>query len=549
MLKNHKIRHINALAFIILAFIFLPITNDDLLYAWQEYSLFIKGNTFMKEMLAEHGFWAWIGCYLTQYFYHPWLGSSMLIAIWVASYYLITDAFKLKDELSTLALIPLTCFLVSIIEVGYWIYYLDDPGYCFSYSIIFFAASICMWIVSKFKIPYKILVSLIGIILMVLMGIRYSAFKHGSYESYMMAIPFYAAEGSLIIIALADKINISNKAVATGIMSGLFATMGAICNIANVSDNNFHAELNMYKALDESRYEDVITEAESVKGEPTNLMVLYKNIALLHTNRLTDMFKINNCGTLPNVDDDLNVRIAQISGEMVYYQFGQINYAYRWAIENSVKHGMTNARLKMLIRCAIFNQEFDVAFKYLTLLKSTAFYRNWALEREKYMMRGADFYKSDEYQNISPLIADDINYLDRDGGLCEKWILNHFSDLIRPTSQKLEDLIMCTALWTEDEYSFLIHFYDYYQNHASQPIPELYQEALILLANSETSPITLNDFPFDSKIMERYNNFASDYSSFAQQGLKPDEIGAKMKAHYGSTYWWYYYFYTDFNIY
>lgn len=567
MLKNLKIRHLNIIAFIILAYLFLPIFNDDLLYTWQEYSVFINGKTFMTEMLREHGFFAWVGCYFTQFFYHPWLGSTMLIAIWVLSYYCLTDAFKLKDEFSTIALIPLVCLLISVIEVGYWIYYLDDPGYCFSNSVIFLISSIVTWIVSKaikpllshvFNDKFLDVAASVTLLLcieamMSILGIRTESFKHGNYESLQMVIPFIGIKASIILLAIPYrnliKTNKTNSPVAIGLMSALFATLCALTNISNVSDNNFHSEMRMYKALDELRYEDVIQEAEEAKDAPTNLMVLYKNIALMHTDRLTDMFKINNCGTLPNVDDDFNVRIAQISGEMIYYQFGQVNYAYRWAIENGVKHGMTNARLKILAKSAIFNQEFDVAHKYLTLLKGTQFYNTWARETEAWIVRGADFYKSKDYQCISPLLGEDLNYLDRDSGLIEKWLLDHFSDLLHPTSPKIEDLMLCTSLWTEDEYSFLIHFYEYYQKHSSQPIPALYQEAVILLANSEESPITVTDFPYDTQVKERYNSFVSEYHTLANQNMKLEQIGQKMKAVYGNTYWWYYYFYTDFNIY
>ena len=47
---------------------------------------------------------------------------------------------------------------------------------------------------------------------------------------------------------------------------------------------------------------------------PTNLMVLYKNIALMHTGRLTDLFKTNNCGINPFITDStLSSRILSNS--------------------------------------------------------------------------------------------------------------------------------------------------------------------------------------------------------------------------------------------
>lgn len=526
--------------------------NADLLYTWQEYSVFIKGSTFMNEIVSRHGVWAWMGCFLTQFFYYPWFGSLILIAIWVKSYYLIVNAFNLKGQWSVVALVPFVCFLASIVEVGYWIYYLKQPGYCFRYSLIFLAASFVVWAASKFVKDWafkNLLLSFFMIGVLFGIGYRFPSFVHFDYSDNSLSIPFYIAAASPLLFAIPfEKIKVSTP-ISTGVMSALFGLMGTLVNISNVSDNMFHAELRMYKALDEIRYEDVLEEAQSVKGNPTNLMLVYRNIALMHLGQMPEMFKMGNCGVQPSVDKKMNVRIAQISGEMVYYQFGQINYAYRWAIENSVKYGMNFARLKMLIRCSILNGEHDVAYKYITLLKTSIFHRDWALEKEKMLSNPSLMYNDDEFFYIVPMTDDVRNYLDTDAGLCEKWLLDHFSDIRRAANPKLEDVLLCMGLWTEDDFSFLIHFYDYYQNHSNQHIPELYQEALLLFGNMESSPITLNNFPYDDYVRSNYDRFVNDYQSCMQQGLDKKEMGKRMKPLYGNTYWWYYYFYDDFEIY
>ncbi len=548
-----KIKHINAFAFLLLAVFFLPIANADLLYTWQEYGLFMSTSSFMAETVSNYGLWAWIGSYLTQFFYYPWLGSGMLIAMWIISYYLIASAFKMQDEWSPIALIPFVSLLISVVQVGYWIYYINTPGYCFSFSACYLIAALITWGVSKIGkgfIKRRLTIAAVFIGILFTIGYRIPSFSRSEYSDFSLCIPFIVAAASPVFLAIPyEKVKLSMP-LRIGIMSGVFALMCMATAMLNFSNSNFHSEMKMYKALDESRYEDVLKEAQSIKGEPSNMMVVYKNIALLHTGKLTDIFKVNNCGIQPAANDSLNVRIAHISGEMVYYQFGQINFAYRWGVENGVKRGMTNTRLKMLFRCAVFNKEFDLAHKYLTLLKKTTFHKDWAKEHENWIMRGSDFFSSVEYENIYPLLDEDINYLDDDQSFCEKWILDHFSDLVHPTSSKLEDLIMCTALWTEDEYSFLVHFYDYYNRHKNEGIPLVYQEAVIMLASNEDSPITLGkDFRFDPIIVERFNNFAAEYQSYTQKGMEDKEIGKKLKPMFGDTYWWYYYFYTDFMIY
>ena len=202
-----------------------------------------------------------------------------------------------------------------------------------------------------------------------------------------------------------------------------------------------------------------------------------------------------------------------------------------------------------LARCAILNKEFDVAIKYLAMLKNSLFHREWAKAREAWVASSTLLIQSKEFQTLSPLFNEDIDRLDHDEGLCEKFILEHFSDLTQAQSPLLEDVIMCTSLWYQDAYAFCVHFHDYVNNHPGQPIPALYQEAAILLGTAESSPITLDRFKFDTPVSTKYNQFVRDYNQLLQSGIDNEEMGRRLKGLYGDTYWWYYYFCTDFNFY
>ena len=67
-----RIEHIYILAFIIVAYILLPVMNADYLFTIQENNVFISGHTFMMDIVKNEGGWvAWVACYLTQFFYTP----------------------------------------------------------------------------------------------------------------------------------------------------------------------------------------------------------------------------------------------------------------------------------------------------------------------------------------------------------------------------------------------------------------------------------------------------------------------------------------------
>ena len=554
-------KSIFTILFPIAAYLIL-LTQSDYLRAVAANDLFVSGHTFMVETLKNHGgLWAWIGSFLTQFFTYPWLGALLLVFIWTITYFFLVDAFQLKGKHKYLAWIPIFALLVSVIDIGYWMYIFRIQGYWFSQSVSFCAASGATWLIVRLvRFRWKKDITwLIFIIAYFAMMQAFPEFTYRNYTNNTLQIPLVIAPISVVLLSALRFIHFksihkkSSRLLQMANNESVFAVfflllVSAFAYQCSFREPNFHAELRMQKAIEDGNWEEVITEAK-VANKPTNLMVMYKNIALMHSGKLTDMFKINNCGGQPKTGDSLDIRLAHIDGSMVYYQFGQINYAYRWALENNVKYGMKVKNLKMLVQCAIMNQEFDLADKYMAILRATTFNKEWVRQQEPKLRFAEKLRESQDYKNIAPLLTDDANQLDADNGLPEKWILNHFSDLAKSNNQKLEDVIMCTSLWTKDEYAFCIHFYQYNQRHQGEAVPELYQQAAMMLGTSEDSPITLNNFPFDPLITARYQAFIEKCSAMDQVNTPREVMGQRLRPLYGDTYWWYYYFYTDFNIY
>ena len=514
MKAKAKPLYVSLLAFIALAYLLLPAMNGDYLYTIQDNNVFINGHTFMKDIISHYGgFGTWAACYLTQFFYHPWLGSTIIIACWIVTTLLTAHLFQLKGKWTPIALAPALLLLFNLLDYGYWIYYAKSPGFAFQPTLL------TLFIVLASCISKQLLHAL-------------HILKPGRPTN--IAIP----------IALCATFTAISFTVGTWKLDNHKSSF-----LTTLTDKNFHHEMRMYRALDEFQFEDVISEMQACQDEPTRLMVVYKNIALMHTGRIHDMFKTKNHGVKPNVSDSLTIRTSLLGGSLIYYHFGQINYAYRWAMENSVQYGQSFKSLKMLARCAILNKEFDVAIKYLAMLKNSLFHREWAKAREAWVASSTLLIQSKEFQTLSPLFNEDIDRRDHDEGLCEKFILEHFSDLTQAQSPLLEDVIMCTSLWYQDAYAFCVHFHDYVNNHPGQPIPALYQEAAILLGTAESSPITLDRFKFDTPVSTKYNQFVRDYNQLLQSGIDNEEMGRRLKGLYGDTYWWYYYFCTDFNFY
>ena len=117
------------LLFAVYAYWMLVVKNTDYLYAVQERSLWLNDTSYFDDkMMSVGGFMQWLGCYFTQYFFHPWMGTLILIAFWALTYFATIKAFRVKRVWSVLALIPVVALLASIICIGYWMYYAKYPG-------------------------------------------------------------------------------------------------------------------------------------------------------------------------------------------------------------------------------------------------------------------------------------------------------------------------------------------------------------------------------------------------------------------------------------
>lgn len=511
MRYRFRYSHVYSIIFIIGCYILLPVMNYEYLFALQENSLWVKGHTFMEEIVNERGGWlSYIACYLTQILYYPWLGTTILILLWLIIFYLITYKSGIPDKFTFLMLIPIAYLPVMVLSLGYWLYYSKCPGFAFLPTL-------------------KVLVVALIIRVIYILFIKVENTTVRLIRSLSLSLVFFIA-----IISVGNTYSKFDQFFIT------------------VNNDNFRKELRMYHALDECRWRDILDIAPKVNDKegchPTNFMVLCKNIALMNTGQLAEqIFMYDNCCVLPQTDDSLKVHLTKQSGPMLYYHFGFINYAYRWSIENGVKYYYSFDSLKMLVRCAIFNQEFEVAMKYITILKSTTFQRKWALEHEAMIYDNRLFINSKEYQCISPLMTKD-NELAVDDANIEYFILDYFSNL-NSSKEKIEELALNASLQLQQEEEFMIHFYNYTLNHQGEAVPQTYQQAAYMLGPTDLSPIDVSQYPFDISVTSAFDSFINDYRTLSGQGKSEEQIATALKTNYGTTYWWYYYFYHKHNYY
>lgn len=571
--------------FAILAMIMLAERNGHYLIAIQDNSLFLKGITFYNEKASvPGGILQWAGCYLTQFFIYPWLGTSILVLLWIILSYTICRVFELKRGWIYISLIPISALLCSITDLGYWIYYMKKPGYCFAETIgltltmlmilcitnlsykskwTTLAVTIICVIVSYITLGWwtlvlvamilcfkniSFIIKICAIITIAITPLIYyqnsthirledawnfgfPIFQYGGYTDILLSTPFFVIIIFCVAITLISQLtNIFKNNNGNIIAIITFISCCFIIWKSEYNDKNFHNEIKMCKCIEECNWEKALAIYDETEEKPTEVMILCRNIALINTGQIGEKAFVNPRNIQIANSRGLNVSTAVIAGPLLYYYHGIINFSYRWCIENSVKRGLTVKLLKMMINCSILTEENDVAKKYLTLLNATTFYKKWASDKFSCMNDFAKLNSSKEFNAVASLITPEENILDGDNGMIYEFIITHFAYLEKTANILQEEVATCYSMLLKDEELIKFHLQNYYEIYQPQHIPTHLLEAVDIMNTNHSI---------------KYQQFMADYKSTLGTHKKITELGKELWPKYKDSYWWYYYFFTE----
>lgn len=235
---------------------------------------------------------------------------------------------------------------------------------------------------------------------------------------------------------------------------------------------------------------------------------------------------------------------------MIYYSHGKLNFATRWAIENGVEFGFKVNDLKILAKCALVSGEFEAAKKYINLLSQTTFHKAEAKRLEEYCHTPALIAKSQEFKVVKELHTHGTEDLDSDTGLCEMYLLHHFSNTMNIDSRILQEVTLNYALISKNIQLFWPRFFQYANLHEGKEMPIHYQEAAYLYGNLEKTSFDISKMPFDNqKIKQRYTQFNQIAQYNLKKGMSEQQVAEIMKPAFGDTFWWFYFFCNNVSSY
>ena len=152
--------------------------ESDFLWKVQEMNLFLNTSLYFKQqMVVSGGMLTYIGTFFTQFLYYPALGVLLLCAWWLLLMALVKRTFQVPAKWAALMLIPVALLLLTIVDMGYWIYILKLRGHFFVSTIGCTAVVALLWCFRSLPLPgylrtvYLLVVAVVGYPLMGIYGL------------------------------------------------------------------------------------------------------------------------------------------------------------------------------------------------------------------------------------------------------------------------------------------------------------------------------------------------------------------------------------------
>ena len=571
---SSAVLYASLLAFMLFA-VYILYVNHEVLYTAHDRSEFIFGAPFLHTLLSKpFGLMQYVGAWLTQFFYHPALGASMLAVVWTLIFIVGTKAFRLQGSASALMLLPVACLLTSVVDLGYWIYTFTIKGYWFSQSIGYLVMLLLLWAARltprKWHLVWYLLAfctypllgwfamlfvlclvftekptwrELVGIVLLIFTASIwhtqcYSNLKFddvvlaglprfitASDKSEQLSIPFWVLGAVSVLIPLCRNY------LATKLQSFIVPVLCAAIGISFTCslmfrDQNYIDEMRMVRYAEDDNWKEVLRLAEGNK-KPTTTMVFLKNLALANEGGLLDRsFKSGNIGFPIYNPDTLHVSFLEIASPLVYYNYGMMNEGIRLTFENAIQRGFSPFYLKVLSRCALAKGDQELQERYTTLLHHHPYYGNWQPAPVTAKVKELQNGYSDELSGVEN---------------SDSYIVNSICLWYKSDSKATSEQALFYSMLRCDSHCFWPSLRNYLRLHEDEFFPEHAQEAYILFMDKAPEEKRMM-IPVEEDVYNRYKKFSEAMAQRVKPGKTIGKVAEEMRGEWGDTYWYYYFF-------
>lgn len=556
--------------------IYILYINKEVLYTAHDRSEFMVGTPFFDTMMSKpFGLMQYVGAWLTQFMYKPLVGAGVLCAIWALSFVVGIKAFRLRGSAVALMLLPVAFLLTSMVDMGYWIYFLTIRGYWFSQSVGYLAMLLLLWVARCTPRRWHVVWYLAGICLYPVLGWFALLFvvclalsdRMGWSELLGLILLLFTAnmwrallysDVKLDTVMMAGLPRFENPSDATPYLSAPFWLLGA-CSILAVlcsrhctkwldhnvarwlvpvtcagagmvftcsmmyQDSNYIDEMRMVRSAEDDDWEEILDIYADVP-EPTASMVMLKNVALMNEGGLLNhSFELGNSVSNIYNPDSLHISFLEIASPLAYYNYGLLNEGFRLAFECGEQAGFSPFYLKLLCRCAYANGETPLVERYLAMLHGMPYYREWQPAPV-----------NDKIRELQECYPDELTGVENS----YSYIVNSISLWYTADSKVASEQALFFSMLRSDSRRFWKSLRKYVKMHQGEDFPKHAQEAYIMYMDKAPEEKRMM-MPVSEDIYERYQEFWTAIEAMLRSGVNQQDIPEKMREVFGDTYWYY----------
>lgn len=320
----------------VLLWIFASLVYGDVFYLCEQSSFFAFDEGQMLFILQQpFGPFAVAGRFLLLLFHYPWLGGLVWAGMLTAITWFLIYLLALRGHWRCLALLPVAVFVGWMLSLGFNLFYQHEPSVVFS-------------------IPLPVFVVL----------------------GVLSLIKFFATRGRAPQPGQ-DSRQRANARLSLNVAALVVVAVMSIC--AYGPNQNVCLTCRMQRQMQHQDWNGMIETALRSR-RPTRSIAAYHAIALVQTDQLCDrLFELR----YSYADMHLHDRGGRYDSGTNYYQAdcdfytGLLCTAYHFAMERIVTDGPSVYLLRRMALCAMLNGEKNLAYKYLTILSSVPFERDF----------------------------------------------------------------------------------------------------------------------------------------------------------------------------
>ncbi len=564
------------------SFIYFGFFADHIFFSQEKSTLFFLSYDFLKENLNQPGgLLIWFGKFLSAFFYYPLAGalvSSTIITLIVSTaskiirlttgkdekvvpfiigaalFFLQTDyRFLIFNNLGLL--IQLVVFYLSIRYLTVlrgWIpviifplVYFVNGGFAWEFLIlitIYFALDkekkgwlkiAVLWSLG-FLIFYFSKEFLFFQTGKTLVTFPFTELNTGSQPKLFLTVAGILSLLPLIArirFLLPGKLRITQtvEAVITTSLVVITLVIISVLRLDKKDAQYFHVEKLFYQ----NRFDELISY--NTANPPSNYLTIFlNNVALCERDKLDDMlfhFSQSPDGKTLFLKWEMVGEVLKRGGYF-YYTIGMINEAHRWAFENMVMKGHSPEGLKMLIKTELISGNYEVALKYITLLKSTLFYKEEAKAFEKMLFNDSAIRSDPELgeKRQNRLETDFFSITDSPNINIENILV---TDSLNKRAFQYKLALMLLKKNTPGIVNSLAEF----QRFGYTKLPLHVEEAVITFASLNKKELQLPvNISLNTNSEQRWKKFVSVFRQY-RNDLKAAEPA--LRKEFGNTYWYY----------